>query len=156
SEEINIPLATKTTVPIIDVETIDTAGQRQYYSFELHNDSAERSKIFIESAPKSKPIPKPIVTTIQTSYGAASPEDVERGLEARIKERGIDSNSKIVMAIRNYIALTQNGISFTEALTTTQVPISIIQKLAEVGQEEATRQRMMPLKTNFNSFDGTK
>ena len=156
SEGIDIPLATTAKLPIIDVETIDSNGVRQYYSFELHNNSADRSKFFIEPEAELKSEPEleaeSVITTIATSYGLATPEDVKRGLELRIKERKIDPNNEIIMKIREYIALTQNGIAAIEAISSTRVQMSVIQKLAELGQEEKTRQRMMPLETDFDKF----
>ncbi len=149
-EEIDIPGATKASVPIIDIETIDTDGERWYYSFELHNNSAERSKIFIEPAPepilKPSPEPLPVITTIETTYGSATPEDIELGLEVSIRDKTVKSTGNLARAVREYIAQTQNGTSSKVALANTSLPLSAIQKLAKIGQEEDTKIRLSPLK----------
>ncbi len=156
SEGIEIPGATTANVPIIDVETIDAAGERQHYSFRLYNNRAERTKIFIEAAPAPEPPPepepKPVINTVKTKYDEATPEDVALGLEVKIREQIVDPQGSLALAVREYVAKTQNGMSSTDALSNVGLPLSAIQKLGEIGQEEDTKQRLTPLKTNFSDL----
>ncbi len=85
-----------------------------------------------------------------TTYGEATPEDVKLGLEVSIKNNRIKPTAPLAIAIGEYIAQTMNGSSVQDALNKVEIPISVVQKLGSLGQEESTRRKLLPLDADFN------
>lgn len=150
-ETLTIPGTTTSTSPNLYIETIDNEGSRYYYEFIFNNNDRDRDQVsIIKAKPEPKPQPKPqpepeVITTVVTVYGEATPEDVQLGLETKIKQNRVDKNEPLVIAIQEYIAQTMNGISSTAALEKTGIPLSVVQQLGALGQEEDTKRRLLPL-----------
>ncbi|MBW4532336.1 MAG: hypothetical protein KME09_00180 [Pleurocapsa minor HA4230-MV1] len=144
--------------PNLFVETVDGEGNRQEYEFILNNNDSDRDRIFIEAAqpepiPQPKPKPEPeVVNTVKTKFGDATPEDIKLGLDTSIAQDRIKRNEPLAVAIEEYIAQTMNGISTTEALEKTGIPLSVVQKLGTLGQQEDAKRRLLPLEPNGNFY----
>lgn len=150
-QTLTIPGTTTNTYPNLFIETIDNEGNRYYYEFILNNNNRDRDRVFItEAKPESKPQPKPqpeptVITTVVTIFGEATPEDVQLGLETKIKQNRIERDEPLARAIEEYIAQTMNGVASTEALEKTGIPLSVVQQLGALGQQEDTKRRLLPL-----------
>lgn len=143
-KSIEFPGATTTQVPNLVVVTIDQKGNEDEFVFNINNDRPEKftEKIVIkepESEPRISDQPK---TTILTKYGEASPDDIKLGLDTQLKSGKISRDNGLIPQINEYYALTTNGISSKAALEQLDIPLSVLQKLAEIGQKEDTRQRL--------------
>lgn len=146
-KSLNIPGATESSRPNLLIETKDTENNTHQYEFNIDvNETAiERDKITIQPAlPAPEPKPK-IINTIQTTYGVATPEDIRLGLETSIKLGKVQANGLVAKAVNEYIALTLNGVSAMDALATTQLPMSVVEKLGSIGQQEDAKRRILPL-----------
>ncbi len=150
-EEIDVPGATKSNSPNLVIETLDQQGKTQQYEFiiDATGSATDRDKIIIESAPpppEPPPEPEPkILTTVETTYGSATPEDVALGLERAIDEGSISADGTVAAATREYIALVRNGNSANDAIAQTDIPLSVVAELGRLGQEEDAKRRIMPL-----------
>lgn len=141
---IEFPGATTTQVPNLIVVTVDQQGNENEFVFNINNDHPEKftEKIVIKE-PKSEPrISDQPKTTILTKYGESSPSDIQLGLNTLIKSGKISRNNSLIPQINEYYALTTSGISSKAALKQLNIPLSVLQKLAEIGQEEDTKQRL--------------
>jgi hypothetical protein len=150
-QTLNIPGTTTNTYPNLFIETIDTEGNRQSYEFILNNNDRDRDQVSINESkpepilqPKPQPEPK-VVNTVVTIFGEATPEDVQLGLETKIKQNRIERDEPLAIAIEEYIAQTMNGVASTEALEKTGIPLSVVQQLGTLGQQEDTKRRLLPL-----------
>ena len=149
NDKLDIPGTTTSIHPNLIIVTTNAQGEQLEYEFIIHNSSSEEDKynIAIEAA-KPKPKPKVVTlpkNTIETTLGEATPRHVELGLDDNLERGKLRSDDELVFAIKEYIALTQNGSSASSALKQTKVPLSVIQSLGETGQIEDTRRRLMPL-----------
>ena len=157
-QTLNIPGTTTTENPNLFVVTTDGQGNQFEYEFSLQNNSTDTDSYRIAIAPtspppKPKPKPKPIPqpqNTIQTRFGEATPFDIQLGLDTNIKKGQIPSDDPLVLAVREYIALTMNGTSTQGAIESVDLPLSILQKLATVGQVEDARRRILSLPPTLN------
>ena len=73
---------------------------------------------------------------------SCSPQDIKLGLDTLIKSRQLPPNDRLVTQINDYYVLTTNGISSQAARTRLNIKLVILQKLAEIGQVEDTKQRL--------------
>ncbi|MGL5833612.1 MAG: hypothetical protein ACRC1Z_10335 [Waterburya sp.] len=149
-ENLEIPGATASSNPNLFVVTTDRSGEQSEYEFTLFNEPANIDSYKIVIAPPKPVPPKPKIipppdNTVQTTLGEASPEDVELGLETTLKTGRLTLDDPVVLATREYIALTQNGSSSDQAIEAVQLPISFVQQLGSLGLQEDTRRRLLPL-----------
>jgi hypothetical protein len=157
-QTLNLEGTTTNEYPNLFVETVDGEGNRQGYEFILNNNDRDRDRISIEASkpePIPQPLPKPepkVVNTVKTKFGDATPEDIKLGLDTSIEQGRIERNEPLAVAIEEYIAQTMNGISTTEALEKTGIPLSVIQKLGTLGQQEDAKRRLLPLESNGNFY----
>ena len=148
-QSLEIPGTTTTSNPNLIVVTTNAQGQQSEYEFIINNSSEEEDRYNIAIEP-TKPKPKPKIValpkdTIETSLGQATPMHVEIGLNTSLKRGQLRPDDELVFAVKEYIALTQNGTSATKAIESTEVPLSVVQALGKTGQMEDTRRRLMPL-----------
>ena len=161
-QKLEIPGTTESDNPNLFVVTTNAQGKQQEYEITIDNttQNIDSYKIVI-TPPKPKPAPpKPKVivpppeNTVYTTLGEASPEDVELGLETSLKKGRLNPDDPVVLATREYIALTMNGTSSNEAVGAIEIPLALIQQLGSLGLQEDTRRRLLPL--NSDLFSGKK
>jgi len=154
-QTLEIPLATTTSNPNLFITTTNSEGQEKEYEFILfnQNEGSEGYRIAVQPTPpppapkpKPKPIPKP-QNIIQTSLGEASPEDVELGLDIKIKNGQLSEKDPIVLPIREFIAQTRNNSATPakDVADSNDIPLALLAKFGELGLQEDTRRRLTPL-----------
>ena len=144
TKPIDFPGATTAEVPNLVVLTVDRAGNEEEFIFNINNHNPEKftEKIVItEPEPKIKPNSQP-QNTIQATYGEATPQDIKLGLDTLLKSGQLPPNDRLVTQINDYYVLTTNGVSSQAARTRLNIKLVILQKLAEIGQVEDTKQRL--------------
>lgn len=159
-EKLEIPGATTTNKPNLQIHAVDDDGKIHRYEFYLNiSTGVERDRIVIKQAelPPSPP-KKKVINTIKTTYGVASPEDIRLGLEFSINSGKIKNDGLLARSVKEYIALTLNGVSIFDALSQTKLNIAVIEKLATIGQEQETKRRIITPSnaTPANSFPVNK
>ena len=154
-EKIDIPGTTTTEIPNMFVQTVDAQGKVSTYQFNIYNDSQEVDNNQIAIRPtKLQPKPKPKVilppqNNIQTSLGEATPEDILLGLDTVLKRGELLPKDPLVFKINEYAGMTMNGFSANQAIEKVEVPLSILQKIGSIGQQEDARRRLLPLPPNI-------
>lgn len=149
-EEIDIPGTTSTEIPNLFVQTVDAQGKVGRYQFHIYNDSQIKDDNQIAIIP-TKPEPKPKIippkpnNIIQTVLGEATPEDILLGLDTVLKKGQLSPEDNLVFQINEYAAMTMNGFSASQAIKKVEVPLSILQKIGSIGQQEDARRRLLPL-----------
>lgn len=144
TEPIKFSGVTTSQVPNLVVLTVDRAGNEKAFVFNINNDNPDKftEKVII-SDPQKQPkiVPQPKIT-IQTIYGEANSEDIKLGLDTLVKSGKLPENDKLIFQINEYYALTINGTPSNAARKELDIPLSVLQKLAEIGQQEDTKQRL--------------
>lgn len=156
-KKIDIPGATTTEIPNMFVQTVDAQGKVSRYQFNIYNDSQKKDHnqiaiIPTKLEPKPKVIPPP-QNNIQTSLGEATPEDILLGLDTLLKRGELLPEDPLVFKINEYAGMTMNGFSANQAIEKVEVPLSILQKIGSIGQQEDTRRRLLPLPSVFRAGD---
>ncbi|MDJ0570869.1 MAG: hypothetical protein QNJ53_17740 [Pleurocapsa sp. MO_192.B19] len=148
-QNLTIPGTTTTENPNLFVVTTNAKGKQIEYEFILNNSDEDIDSYQIAIKPaQAKPKPKIAQTPlneIQTDLGAAMPEDIQLGLETKLKKGLLKPNDPLVFSVSEYIGLTMNGTNTNKAIEQVEVPISILQKLGRIGLEEDARRRLLPL-----------
>lgn len=149
-QTLDIPGTTTTENPNLFVVTTNSSGKQKEYEFNILNDpqKVDSYQIAIQPAkPKPKIVSEP-KNYIQTDLGEAHPSDIQLGLETRLRKGLLQPDDPLIVAVKEYIALTMNGTSTQQAIKQVDVPLSILQKLGSIGLAEDTKRRLLPL----NSF----
>lgn len=130
------PGATQARIPNLLVTTVNAQGEQFEYEFHLHPSASHASGVAITATEASFE-----GNTWETPLGTATLHDIQRGLEVAIASSYTHRQDPIVRAILTCLVLARNGTALRDAAQIAKVPILILDKLAELGIEEATRRR---------------
>jgi hypothetical protein len=145
-------------VPNLVVTTVDGAGESHTYLFDLYHhpdsvpDRSESSGITIVPAADLRTVQRTTHTaqrphTLQTEAGAATLNDIERGLAVAIEAGYTPADDPVVFAVREAIALARNGTPLRDAAAQLQVDLAVLTSLGELGITERLQTELSPDET---------
>lgn len=129
-QNLNIPGTTRSNLPNLFVTTIDRSSMQHQYEFNLQLVEKASTQTRIAIAPEND---------LDTSMGRANLGDIERGLQTLIISRQVDDRDPMVTAVRQCLKLARHNRSLSEASRITQVPIPVLEDLAELGLEASRK-----------------
>lgn len=127
------PGSTQSQRPNLFINTVDRQGNFNSYEFEIHFSPIAANKTKIRLVSQRDLL---LENAIETTRGTATIFDIERGLQVAIAQGELSTDEEIVRAIDRCLDLAYTRVPLTEAATRTNVPLSLLKQLGEIGLQE--------------------
>lgn len=128
-----------TGVTLLSVATVDGAGQRHLYQFQVSYAAERPDYSTVALLPARVPV---AVSTIpaNSSYGGVDLETFRAGVAQLILNGTIEGDGPMHERLKIFISLVQNGSSPTEAAQSAGISLEVVQEVAAIGLSAAAEE----------------
>lgn len=140
-QPLRFPGATTTPITNLFVKTRSSEGVERLYVFNIVHNSGRPTNNGITI---STTMPGREQSILIAGNQTATLSDIERGLEAAIKRSYTTPNDPVVFKVREFLALARNGMAITKAAERTNLSMSVVISLGQLGLSD-TRLSVQPI-----------
>lgn len=127
-----------TGVTLLSVATVDGAGQRNLYQFQVSYGDSQPEYSTIALMPQAVPQTSIAATIPATAAdGGVDIETFRAGVAQLIREGTIEGDGPMHGRLKTFIALVRNGSTPVAAAQTAEVNLEVVQQVAQIGLQAA-------------------